>query len=144
MCHHHPPSCLGIVEKMPHGTPAPLVLFPLCQVANGFGDALGMLCTNLLSACIFQQIQCAHGWKCGHCNSQTTRTFSVPQNQALASCITTANKVLTLHGHSAVLFLFGCLVAKHLDKAWLKEWMSPCCPSTVATDFQCDKGGFSR
>ena len=68
-----PPSCLDIVDEMPHGTPAPLVPFPLHQVVNGLGDALRMLRTNLLSACIFQQIQCADGWKCpGHCDSQTT------------------------------------------------------------------------
>jgi len=71
------------------------------------------------------------------------RTFSIPQNQTVASCIATANKLMTLHGHSAVLFLFGCMVAKPLEKAWPKEWMPSCCPSTVTTaDFQGDKRGF--
>jgi len=33
-------------------------------------------------------------------------------------------------------------VAKHLAKAWSKEWMSSWCPSTVTTCFKGDRVGF--
>jgi len=62
--------------------------------------------------------------KCNHC--QSAICFSLLQQQKQTKTCKDSSHMGT----------------KHIDNTWSKEWMSSCCPSTVTTDFQGDKGEF--